>query len=97
MSHKQQCKSVGFGHSMEEVRAMPDISLTDLMAYFDAVRVVTLKWLEQATDADLSKEYHHHHLGKLTGIWIVGHILVEESQHTGQVAMIRGMMRGPGA
>ena len=90
-------KSVGFGHSMEEVRGMPDISLTDLMAYFNAVRSVTLRWLEQATDADLSKEYHHHHLGKLTGIWIVGHILVEESQHTGQVAMIRGMMRGPGA
>jgi len=27
----------------------------------------------------------------------LGHILVEESQHTGQVAMIRGMMRGLGA
>ena len=90
-------ESHGFGQGMEEVRAMPDISLTDLMAYFEAVRVVTLKWLEQATDADLSKEYHHPRKGTINGAWIVGHILVEESQHTGQVAIIRGMMRGPGA
>jgi hypothetical protein len=27
----------------------------------------------------------------------MGHLLVEESQHTGQVALIRGMMRGLGA
>jgi len=92
-----ESESLGFGHSMEEVRAMPDISLTDLMAYFDAVRVVTLRWLEQAKDADLSKEYPHPRKGTINGAWIVGHILVEESQHTGQVAMIRGMMRGPGA
>lgn len=90
-------KSVGFGHSMEEVREMPDISLTDLMAYFDAVRSVTLRWLEQATDAELLKEYPNPRQGTVKGTWIVGHILVEESQHTGQVAMIRGMIRGPGA
>ena len=42
---------------MEEVRAMPEIPLPDLMAYFDAVRAVTRQYLEQATDADLSREY----------------------------------------
>jgi uncharacterized damage-inducible protein DinB len=89
-------ESVGFGQKMEDVRAMPEIPLADLMAYFDAVRAVTLQWLEQASDADLSKEYHHPRKGTINGAWIVGHILVEESQHTGQVAMIRGMIRGPG-
>ncbi len=76
---------------------MPEIPLPDLMAYFDAVRAVTRRYLAQATDADLSREYHHPHLGTLTGVWIVGHILVEESQHVGQVALIRGMMQGGGA
>ena len=90
-------ESVGFGHTMEDVRAMPETPLIDLMAYFDAVRAVTLQWLEQAKDADLSKEYSHPRKGTINGAWIVGHILVEESQHTGQVAMIRGMMRGPDA
>jgi uncharacterized damage-inducible protein DinB len=90
-------ESVGFGQTMEDVRAMPEIPLIDLMAYFEVVRAVTLQWLEQATDADLSKEYPHPRRGTINGAWILGHILVEESQHTGQVAMIRGMMRGPGA
>ena len=86
--------SNGAGQTMEEVRAMPEIPLTDLMAYFDAVRAVTRQYLEQATDADLSREYQHPRMGVLTGAWIVGHILIEESQHVGQVALIRGMMRG---
>jgi len=89
--------SGGFGQTMEEVRAMPEIPLSDLMAYFDAVRAVTREYLEQATDADLLQEYPHPHLGSRTGSWIVGHILVEESQHVGQVALLRGMMRGMGA
>jgi len=87
----------GGGQTMEDVRAMPDIPLTDLMAYFEAVRAVTRRYFEQATDADLSREYHHPRLGVVTGTWIVGHLLVEESQHAGQVALIRGMMRGLGA
>jgi uncharacterized damage-inducible protein DinB len=89
--------SSGSGQTMEEVRAMPEIPLTSLLAYFDAVRAVTCHYLEQATDADLAQEYPHPRLGSRTGIWIVGHILVEESQHLGQVALLRGMMRGVGA
>jgi len=89
--------SSGAGQTMEDVRAMPEIPLADLMAYFDAVRAVTRDYLDQATDADLSQEYPHPRLGLRTGIWIVGHLLVEESQHVGQVALLRGMMRGMGA
>jgi hypothetical protein len=90
-------QSTGFRQTMEEVRAMPEIPLPDLMAYFDAVRAVTSYYLEQATEADLAQEYSHPRLGPLTGTWIVGHILVEETQHVGQVALLRGMMRGMGA
>lgn len=88
--------SVGVGYTMEEVRAMPDLPLTDLMAYFDAVRVVTRHYLTHVTDADLAQEYQHPRLGTITGAWAVGHILVEVSQHVGQVELIRGMMRGVG-
>ena len=89
--------SVGVGHTMEEIRAMPDLPLTDLLAYFDAVRAVTRHYLAHATDAELAREYQHPRLGSVTGTWIVGHILVEESQHVGQVALLRGMMRRVGA
>jgi uncharacterized damage-inducible protein DinB len=87
----------GAGQTMEEVRAMPALPLSDLMAYFEAVRAVTRHYLAQATEADLAQEYPHPRLGSRTGAWIVGHILVEESQHVGQVALLRGMMRGMGA
>src|SRR5262249_8939368 len=39
--------SGGFGQTMEEVRAMPEIPLPALMAYFDAVRAVTRHTLAQ--------------------------------------------------
>ena len=74
---------------------MPEAPLSDLVAYFNAVRVVTRQCLDQATDNDLSRVYQHRGRDR-SGSWIWGHILVEESQHTGQVAMIRGMMRGLG-
>jgi uncharacterized damage-inducible protein DinB len=86
-------ESVGAGHTMEEVRAMPDIPLTELMAYFDAVRILTRQYLDQATGQDLARTFQHPRGGTITGTWIVGHLLIEEAQHTGQVALIRGMMR----
>jgi uncharacterized damage-inducible protein DinB len=88
--------SAGNGQTIEEVRAMPEISLTDLMAYFEAVRAVTRRYLAQATDADLAQEYPGGRMPR-TGTWIIGHLLVEESQHVGQVALLRSMMRGVGA
>ena len=94
---KMDPESHGFGQTIEEVRALPEIPLSDLIAYFDAVRVTTRRYLDQATEEDLSREYSHPRQGKITGSWIVGHLLVEESQHTGQVALIRGMIRGLGA
>ena len=89
-------ESTGSGHTSEDVRAMPEVPLGDLMAYFEAVRGVMRQYLDQATEADLSRTYHYRGNDR-SGAWIVGHILVEESQHTGQVALIRGMMRGLGA
>jgi len=88
--------SNGVGQTMEEVRAMPELPLTDLLAYFGAVRAVTRQYLAQATDADLSREYPRPRGGTVTGSWVLGHLLVEESQHLGQVALLRGMIRGLG-
>ena len=89
-------ESNGSGHSSEDVRSMPEIPINDLMAYYGAVRAMMRQYLDEATEADLARTYSYR--GNVrAGTWILGHILVEESQHTGQVAMIRGMMRGLGA
>ena len=85
--------SNGVGQSMDEVRAMTDIPLTELMAYFDAVRTVARGYLANATDVDLAREHQHERLGTITNAWIIGHLLVEMSEHVGHVELIRCMMR----
>ena len=65
-----------------------------LLDYFDAVRQATLAHLAQMTPTDLETTYPHPRLKGITGAWILGHILVEESQHLGQVAYVRGIIRG---
>src|SRR5262249_42483445 len=87
----------GAGQTIEEVRAMPGSLLSDLIAYFDAVRAVSRQYLAQVTEAALSQEYHHPTRGAMTGTEVLGRLLVEESQHVGQVALMRGMLRGFGA
>ena len=84
----------GYGETEAQVRAMPEMAMSDLLVYFDAVRHSTLAYLEQMTSADIEDSYAHPRLTGITGSWILGHILVEESQHLGQVAYIRGMIRG---
>ena len=84
----------GYGETEVEVRAMPDVAMADVLVYYDAVRQSTMAHLETMTPADVEATYAHPKRKGLTGAWILGHILVEESQHLGQVAYIRGMIRG---
>jgi uncharacterized damage-inducible protein DinB len=84
----------GYGDTEAQTRAMPDVVMSDLLAYFDAVRQSTLEHVEQMTPADIEAIYTHSRHTDVTGAWILGHILVEESQHLGQVAYIRGIIRG---
>jgi uncharacterized damage-inducible protein DinB len=84
----------GYGDTEAQARAMPDVDMSDLLAYFDAVRQSTLEHVEQMTPADIEAIYTHSRHTDVTGAWILGHILVEESQHLGQVAYIRGIIRG---
>lgn len=80
--------------SIEQVMAMPRIGLTDLIAYYDAVRAETSQVIRSLTDEQLAKSIEHPRKGPITGSWIIGHVIVEESQHAGQVAMIRGILHG---
>ena len=88
--------SGGNSKTMEEVGALPDVPIAILLDYYDAVRVRTLGVLNGMTDADMAKGHGHPRYGTRTNAWIFGHIIVEESQHLGQIAFIRGMQRGLG-
>ncbi len=86
----------GAGQTIEEVMAMPHIKLAELLAYFDAVRAETGPVIETLDEETLARKIEHPRFGVITASWLVGHMVVEEAQHTGQVALIRGMMRGFG-
>lgn len=79
----------------EMMRAMPRLDMADLMRYYREVREATLAHLDTMTPADMEQVFLHPRRGiEVTGAWVLGHILVEEAQHLGQVAYLRGMMRG---
>ena len=79
----------------EKMRAMPKIDINEMMDYYREARKVTLAHLDVMPVEDLDKEFYHPRRQiAVSGAWVLGHILVEEAQHLGQIAYIRGMMRG---
>ncbi len=79
----------------EKMRAMPKTDINEMMDYYREAREVTLDHLDQMPIEDLDKKFYHPRRKiAVTGAWVLGHILVEEAQHLGQIAYLRGMMRG---
>lgn len=79
----------------EMMRAMPKTDVNEMMEYYRSVREATLAHLDAMPAEDLDKEFSHpRRKVTVTGAWVWGHILVEEAQHLGQIAYLRGMMRG---
>jgi len=85
--------SGGYGQTAEEARSMPVVDVGVLIDHYDAVRAAAFKVIDDMSDEDLSQSFTR---GKrsVTWSWILGHVLVEEAQHLGQVGFIRGMIRG---
>ena len=83
----------GNGDSIIKVREMPNMEISDLKNYFEEVRKITIDYISNITSKELNKIYTAKNRSQ-SGIWILGHLLVEESQHLGQIAFIRGMMKG---
>ena len=83
----------GFGYSPEQVRDLPTFDMDQMLEYFDAVRVDTNAFLDAMSESDLSTEPHPRRPGvTLMDMW--GHVMIEEAEHLGQVAYIRGIRRG---
>lgn len=83
----------GYGDDMDDVRAMPNVPISLLLEYYDEVREETFRAIDEMSDADMANVDLRDGRDSTWG-WILGHIVVEESQHLGQVAFIRGLIRG---
>jgi len=84
----------GAGDSAETVAEFPKLDMVDIEEYFDAVRTQSLKNLAKVTSSDLSQTRDSARGEPPTIAWVLAHVLVEEAQHFGQVAYLRGMLRG---
>ena len=86
-------KESGFGYTAQQVAEMPEFSMNRILDYYEAVRIETYKYLDSITEADLAAEPHSRRPGFTVGE-MFSHLMIEEAQHVGQVAYIRGIQRG---
>ena len=84
----------GFGYTAEQVANLPQFQLEDVMTYYGSVRQETLRYLDRLRADDLETRPHSERWPDYTIGRMFSHILVEESQHVGQVAYLRGIQRG---
>jgi hypothetical protein len=85
----------GYGDSIEQVRDFPDVSVDEVTAYWQASRDLLIPAVWGVTAEMLGHSYpaiwevDRRHPPTL--LWALGRIPVENGQHTGQIAYIRGL------
>ena len=84
----------GFGYTAEQAATLPRFDIADCLAYYVAARHATLRYLDALTPTDLARcpdpaRAPGHTIGDM-----LSHLIVEGSQHLGQVAYLRGLQRG---
>tara|TARA_B100000809_G_scaffold192894_1_gene191779 strand:+ start:147 stop:659 length:513 start_codon:yes stop_codon:yes gene_type:complete len=84
----------GFGYTSEQLANFPAYDPGLLMEYYDAVRVDTLLLIDSLTDTDLERPPNPERDAQNTIAKILAHVLIEEAQHVGQIAYLRGLQRG---
>ncbi len=81
----------GFGHTPSQV-AEVIVDAEPLREYYDAVHAVTLAYVAPLTDADLDRIVDERWDPPVTlGVRLVS-IIVDDVQHVGQAAIIRGIL-----
>ena len=84
----------GFGYTSEQLANLPQFDIDDIMAYYDSVRQETLRYLDGLTVEELARCPNEERRPGYSIGNMFSHIIVEESQHVGQIAYIRGIQRG---
>jgi uncharacterized damage-inducible protein DinB len=83
----------GCGFTSEEVAQLAPLEVSELQQYFGAVRVRSNAFLAGLVEDALAERVWPENPDVTVG-QILGHLIVEQSQHLGQVAFIRGLQRG---
>ena len=83
----------GWGYTAGQVAELPQFDLELLNEYAEAVRAGTIEFLDGLSSDDLDRFPDPKRPRACIGS-MLSHVIVEESQHVGQVAYLRGIQRG---
>ena len=83
----------GYRFSAEQATDLPDFPLDDLMHYYRSVRTELFEYIDSLSEEDLDALPNPRRPEYPVGETLK-HIVVEEAQHVGQIAYIRGIRRG---
>lgn len=83
----------GYGYTGQQVRELPDFDMDQMLGYYDAVRADTYAYVDSLTEAGLA-ETPNDRRPEYTIAQMFSHLMIEEGQHVGQVAYLRGIQRG---
>jgi uncharacterized damage-inducible protein DinB len=86
----------GGRYTAEQVARFPLPDMKQIQAYFDAVRLETLECLRGLKATDLERCPRPEERPGYTVARAMAHLVVEESEHIGQVWYLRGVQRGLG-
>jgi hypothetical protein len=88
---------IGFGHTAEEVAAFRPPPVGVLLDYHRAVLERTKRYIASLSQADLDRELDEPWFQPLPtlGVRLVS-VISDDLQHVGQIAYIRGLLKGKG-
>jgi uncharacterized damage-inducible protein DinB len=84
----------GAHYTVEQVNAFQVPELSDIMAYYDAVRTRTKEKLRAMTLEELDKEVTIPNFGEMPAATVFSFIVAHTSQHIGEISYLRGLQRG---
>jgi len=89
-------RTTGVFYTAEQIDSFPRVNLGDLLAYGEAVRARTVHYLRNVDPAKLDEIVKSRHFGEVSIGTVIGHMICEIAQHVGQIAYLRGLVKGQG-
>lgn len=83
----------GYRYTVEQLKDWPVPALEPLKEYGTSVRGKTLAYLETLMPENISEEVNFFN-GPAPFSVVLGHVITEIALHTGQIAYLRGVIRG---
>jgi len=84
----------GFDYTAEQVDSFPSVQLRDLLAYGEAVRARTLDYVRNLDPARFDEIVKSRIFGDVSIGNLISLLLCEIDQHVGQIAYVRGLVKG---